>query len=127
MKISDAVQRYMELRDKKSALKAEYDAAKAQIDAKMDKLEALLLGAMDKNGLESFKTPFGTPYVTTRTSVTTADRSVFLEFVKSHEDWDMLEVRPAKAAVEVYVQQHGDVPPGVNLRTERVVNVRKSA
>lgn len=126
MKLSEAAALYIQLREKKSALKAKYDEEKGPIEAKMEKLEALMLGVFDKNGIESVKTPAGTPYITTRTSVTTADKDVFMTHVRSNLAWDLLEVRPSKSAVDTYMQEHGDAPPGVNVRTERVINVRKS-
>jgi hypothetical protein len=50
-----------------------------------------------------------------------------MEHVKSNEDWGLLEVRVSKTAVEQYREQHDDdLPPGVNIREERVVNVRRT-
>jgi hypothetical protein len=39
----------------------------------------------------------------------------------------LLEVRVSKTAVEQFREANDDeIPPGVNLRVERVVNVRRS-
>ena len=126
MKLSDAVKLYVELRDKKAEIKAEYDAKIAAVQEKMDKLEAKLLEVFQKTGTDSVKTPFGTAYTTVRRSVTTADREVFMNFVKSHGEWELLEVRPSKTGVEQFLATHNELPPGVNVREERVVNIRRS-
>lgn len=127
MKLSEAVEIYIKLRDKKAQLKAEFDAKVAPVNEKMDKLEAQLLDIFNKTGMDSVKTEFGTAYSTLRTTASIADRDVFMEHVKTNEDWGLLEVRVAKSAVEQYRQSHDDeLPPGVNLREERVVNVRRS-
>lgn len=128
MKLSDAVKLYIELRDKKAEMKAEYEASVASITEKMDKLELKLLEVFQKNGTDSVKTPFGTAYSSLRTSVSTADRDAFLAFVRSNEEWSLLEVRPSKSAVEQFrAANDNELPPGINIREERVVNVRRSA
>jgi hypothetical protein len=128
MKLSDAVSLYIRLRDQKAQMKAEYDAAVAPVIEKMEKLEAKLLEIFNTTGMDSVKTEFGTAYATTRTSATVADRDTFMEFVKAREEWALLEVRASRAAVEQFrAANDNELPPGVNLREERVVNVRRSA
>lgn len=128
MKISDAVSMYIKLRDKKAQMKAEFDAQIAPIQEKMDKLEAKLLEVFNTTGMDSVKTEFGTAYATVRTTASVADREIFMEYVKNHQEWGLLEVRASKAAVDQYRSANDDeLPPGINLREERVVNIRRSA
>jgi hypothetical protein len=127
MKMSDLVQKYIEMRDKKAQLKAEYDMKASKLDEVMLKIEAKLLEVFEQTGMDSVKTEFGTAYTSTRTSASIADREAFMEFVKSHDEWPLLEVRASKAAVEQYRAANDDLPPGVNWREERVVNIRRSA
>jgi hypothetical protein len=127
MKISEAVGIYIKLRDSKAAMKAEYDAKVAPIQEKLDQLEVKLLEVFNQSGMDSVKTEFGTAYSTVRTSASIADREVFMEHVKANEEWALLEVRVSKTAVEQYRESHdNELPPGVNIREERVVNVRRS-
>lgn len=121
MKISEVVERYIALRDKKAALKAEA----AEIQSQMDGIETKLLAAFEKVGVDSVKTPFGTAYSTTRTSATVADKEAFMAHVRACEDWALLEIRAAKLAVDQYKEMHGDLPPGVNWSETVVVNIRK--
>jgi phage host-nuclease inhibitor protein Gam len=128
MKLSEAVALYIKLRDQKAEAKAQYEASVAPLTEKMDKLEAKLLQAFDSTGVDSVKTEFGTAYTSTRTTASVADRDAFMDFVKAKEEWSLLEVRASKTAVEQFVAANdSQVPPGVNLRVERVVNVRRSA
>lgn len=126
MKLSELVAKYIELRDKKSQFKAEYDAKVVKIEEALDKIEAILLETFDKTGLDSAKTEFGTAYTTTRTTASVADKDAFMEHVKAKEDWQLLEVRVSKTGVEQYKEVNEDLPPGVNWRAERVVNVRRT-
>lgn len=126
MKLSELVAKYIELRDKKAQFKAEYDAKVSKIEETLDKIEAVLLETFDKTGLDSAKTEFGTAYTTTRTTASVADKDAFMEHVKAKEDWQLLEVRVSKTGVEQYKEVNEDLPPGVNWRAERVVNVRRT-
>lgn len=128
MKLNEAVQLYIQLRDKKAEMKAEFDAKLAEVQGKMDKLEVKLLQAFETAGIDSIKTEFGTAYTQVRTSVTTADRDTFFNYVRDNEEWSLLEVRPAKTAVEQFrAANDNEIPPGLNIREERVVNIRRSA
>ena len=125
MKLSEAVSIYIKMRDKKAQMKADFDASVAPLTEKMDKLEAKLLDVFNKTGVDSVKTEFGTAYTTTRVTASVADREIFMTHVKENDDWALLEVRASKTAVEQYRETNNDLPPGVSIREERVVNVRR--
>lgn len=127
MKLSEAVEKYIDLRDKKASMVAAHKDAVKPLDDLMEQLEAKLLQAFDANGVDSMKTPAGTAYTTRRTTASVVDKEIFMDHVKTKEAWDLLEIRAAKGAVEQYQEENGDVPPGVNVRVERVVNVRRSS
>jgi phage host-nuclease inhibitor protein Gam len=128
MKLSEAVSLYIQLRDKKAEMKAEFDATIAPLNEKMDKLEAKLLDVFNKTGMDSVKTENGTAYTAVRTTASIADREAFMDFVKANEEWSLLEVRASKTAIEQFRDSNNDeLPPGVNIRSERVVNIRRSA
>lgn len=124
--IQQVVDKYIALRDKKAQLKAAYDAQVAGIDEMLQRCEAFLLTRMQEQGVESYKTTAGTAYVQTRTSATVADWDSFLGFVRDNSAWNMLERRVSKTAVDEFRAANDDLPPGVNYRAERVVNVRRN-
>jgi phage host-nuclease inhibitor protein Gam len=127
MKLSEAVNIYIKMRDKKAQMKAEYLASVAPLTEKMDKLEAKLLDVFNKTGTAAVRTEFGTAYTTTRVTASVADREIFMTHVRENDDWALLEVRASKTAVEQYRETNNDLPPGVSTREERVVNVRRSS
>ena len=126
MKVSELVSKYIELRDKKAQIKAEYDVKVAKVDDVLNKIEAKFLEVFEQTGMDSVRTEFGTAYASLRTSCTIADKEAFMEFVKNNNEWPLLEVRPSKIAVEQYKSVTEELPPGVNWRAERVVNIRRS-
>jgi hypothetical protein len=127
MKLSEVVAKYVELREKKANLKSEYDMQVAPIEAKMAKIEGKLLEVLDQTGGKSFRTPHGTAYVAVRTTASVADREAFFEFVKQNEEWPLMQVAVVKSAVEQYKSVNQELPPGINWREERVVNIRRSS
>jgi len=126
MKLSELVEKYIELRDKKAQLKHAYDEKASKIDAVLDQIEGTLLKAFDAAGMDSAKTPAGTAYTSTKTTASVADKDSFMDFVKAKSEWHLLETRCSKTAVEQFKEVNGELPPGVNWREERVVNIRRS-
>jgi hypothetical protein len=126
MKLSDAVKLYVELRDKRAELKRGYVEADTVLEQKMDKVEAALLKVMDETGMESIKTDAGTAYVSNRNSATVADRDTFLAFCKDNGEWSLMDIRASKTAIEQFKAANDDLPPGINWRSERVVNFRRA-
>ena len=125
MKLDEVVKSYIALRDKKADLKADYDAKVAKIDDVMDKVEAKILSYFEESGLESIRTDAGTAYKSTRHSATVADWDSVLAHILETENYQLLEHRVSKKAVEEYRMANDDLPPGVNWRSEVTVNIRR--
>lgn len=124
--IEQIVSAYIRLRDQKAQLKAEQAKAMAPYDQALEQLEGLALQALNNSGAESMRTTAGTVYTTMRTSATVADKSAFMDFVKDNSAFDLLDVRANKTAVEDFLSQHQDTPPGVVVRREQTVGFRRA-
>ena len=124
--IDGLVERYLALRDKKAEYKAQYDAKVEAIDLAMTKVENYLLKLMQELGVESIRTAVGTPYISRRSSASVSDWEAFLGFVREGGAWEMLERRANKTVVQQWREEHNDLPPGLNWREERVVNIKRS-
>lgn len=127
MKLSELIDKYIEIRDKKAQLKAEYDAKKGKMDEALGKIEAVILKTFETSGMESAKTEKGTAYTSKLVTATVADPDVFMRHVIENQAWHMIEKRCSKVGVEQYRAEHDKPPPGINWREERVVNVRRSS
>lgn len=127
MKVSEVVGEYVELRDKKLQLKADFDARVKPIDERMEQIENKLLEVFEATGIDSVKTDLGTAYKSEKSTASVADKSAFLDHIKEHDDYQLLEVRANKTAVEQYKEVNEALPPGVNWRSEVTVNFRRAA
>jgi len=124
--LDQLVERYVQLRDRKAEMKGEYEKKVAALDQAMDRIENFLLKHLNDSGSESVRTKAGTFFKQERNSATVADWDACLAFITGGEHWSMLEKRVSKAFVEAYKEEHNDLPPGVNWRSEVTVNVRRA-
>lgn len=126
MKLNEVVEKYILIRDRRSARKKEFDAADAHDKELQAKIESKLLQVFEQTGLDSCRTEFGTAYKSSRSSASVADKEVFMKFVRDSQAWPLLEVRAAKTAIEQYKDEHQELPPGVNWSEEVTINVRRA-
>ena len=127
MENADLISAYIKLRDRRAQRKAEYETDDASDKGNMEKIESILLKRLNAEGLTSFSCRgVGTAYTKTQTSVTTADGEVFMEFCQSHNLMHLMEKRPAKKAVEEYVAENQELPPGIKMSRRTIVNIERS-
>jgi len=123
--INDVVAKYIEFRDLKARIKAEAEAETNAITEQMLKLEAWLKQQADQLGTTQFKTPSGTAFFKTEDFTTVADWDAIRDFILANQAYDMLEKRVNKTAIRSYLDEHKQLPPGVNYGTRLVLGVRK--
>ncbi len=124
--LSEVIDKYVALRDQKRTMVREHEEALKPIDDKLNKIETWLLGRMNEDGVENYKTEFGTAYKTIKTSVTMADRDMFKDFVFSSSVplWNLVDFRASKKGVEEFLEDSEEIPPGLNITRVTTVNVR---
>jgi regulatory protein YycH of two-component signal transduction system YycFG len=127
MDVNELVEQYIKLRDKKAEIKREYELKVEKLDAVLDKIEVTLLKTFQDSGLDSVSTKAGTAYTSTRSSAKVADKDAFMEFVIEGKNWEFLENRCSKEAVEQFKAAHNDLPPGISWTEIRTVNVRRKS
>lgn len=125
MDVNSIVEKYIKLRDRKAEKKKAYEADVETIDNLLTKVEGVMLRYFEEHGMESIRTAAGTVYRGTRTSCTVASREEFFSWLKESGEWDLLDVRAAKANVETFVKENGDLPPGLNWSAVPTVGVRR--
>jgi hypothetical protein len=139
---------YITLRDEKGTLEAAYKTQVAAINARMGRVEARLLEALNEAGADSVKTAYGTPYKSTVRTISVADGEHYNRFVLSQAvaalplandkkeklvetllasgAMSFLENRASKSAVENYIGEGNTLPPGLNASSVVKLNVRAS-
>lgn len=126
MQLDKVIGGVITLRDKIDALKKLHKEQLAPLNDQMSKLEAFLQMELNKQGVTSFAAKgVGTAYLQNVTSVTTEDWQSTLDWIKASNLWEFLEKRVSKTVVQDYMESQGEVPPGINVRTEVEVRIRR--
>lgn len=123
--VGEVIRTYMKLRDQKAAIEGEVKERISGLKAKMEKLESWIKTQADAQGVTSFKSEFGTAFLTTTDYANVADWDAVLDFIRDNEAYDMLEKRVSKIAVRGYIESTKAVPPGITYGTKLEVNIRK--
>jgi len=123
--VDEVVRGYIKLRDRKNEMKREQAEALRPITEKMTLLENWLLRDLQTRKVESQKTKEGTAYVSTVAAATVKDRDALFDFIIKNEMWDLLENRVSKSVVKDYLEETGEVVPGVNYQETKVVRIRR--
>jgi hypothetical protein len=118
---------------------AQYLAVKAEIDrceeeflkgkVALQEIKCLLEGYFEKAltdaGAQNIVTPLGTVHWNTRVTASLEDAEVFMDFVKSTQNFDLIERRASATAAKDYAEKNNMLPPGVKLSTIRTIGVNK--
>jgi hypothetical protein len=117
-KVDAVVEKYIQLRDKVKALKEQHkEELKPYVDG-MTKLEGHMLGMMQAQGVQNMKTKHGTAYISTTTKPKVENWIDFFEYATSHGYGELIEHRASKSAVDEFLEDKGELPPGISITTE---------
>ena len=121
--IEQWVSDYITIRDTKALIVERHKAELDRVNKTLTKIERLLTNALNEQGVEAMRTTSGTVHRSIKVSTTVEDREAYLQFVKNNEAWDFLESRASKKAVEDYLKEHDELPPGVRVSRFSTVRV----
>ena len=122
----ELIAEFIRLRDEISEKKAEYKAIEDALKTRQAQIQGELQQVMGQLGVDSLKTPAGTAYLTEKVSVLTSDKLAFLEYIRQNEAWDLLDIRGSKTAIQEYMLENNNVPPGIELSRFQDVSIRRS-
>jgi len=126
MKFDEVAADYIALRDAKAELEREHEAVLRPIKEAMGEAEQVMLGHLNTMGVSSLRTQNGTITKAKKTSVTVGDWDAAWGHIQKYELWHFLEHRLNKTAVEGYIAEHGEPPPGANVSSIFTVQFRRS-
>jgi len=129
--LDDFTAKYIELRERRSVLKKDYETEDDKLKLMMEKIESRLQSELTALGVESVKTAHGTVFKTYKEFASVADFDAMLAYIIEHEAWEMFEKRVSKTAVRNIMEQSVDgnyvnpPPPGVNFSRTETVQIRR--
>lgn len=121
------IEAYLKLRTQKEELSNRHKDEMAPLNLRIEKLEVFMLLLLNNAKVDSmaFK-GVGTMFKQNVSSVTVAEWDATLQWIKDNNAWEFLERRVSKTVVNEYAEANGEVPPGIDIKNDTVVRVRKS-
>lgn len=126
LKVDDAIALYLTIREAVEVLDKRHEVAIAPYKQQMKKIEGLLQQHLDKTGADSVKTKNGTAILTTKRTVSIADKQMFKDYVIQSERWELLDWKANSTAAVDYAKENNTPPPGCNLSSYKTVGVRRA-
>lgn len=117
---------YVQLRDKIKKLEEEHKQSIKPYKEALEKLEGIMMQALDDTKSTSIKTNAGTFFKSIVGAASVADKTEFQRFVIGGSHWELLDWKANKTAVQGLVDETGSPPPGVNYTTRVNINVRRA-
>lgn len=117
-------EKYIALRNRKKDIEARHKAELKPLNDVMDQLEVLMLQFLQANGMKSVSTEAGTSFIVTRRSYKITDRDDFRSWCEVNGRTDFLEARPAKTAIDEYLEAGNPLPPGLDTSSDVAVQFR---
>jgi hypothetical protein len=121
---TELVRKYRALRDRKQQIEARHEEELEPIKAAMKGLEGMVLLFLQKAGVNSIASDDGTAYVSERNTYRVADPAALKAYCQQTGDLSLLTSAVSKEAVAEYIEAHGALPPGVEVRSEQTVGFR---
>lgn len=126
MNVGEAIDGYIKLRDKKEELAKKHKDELAPITEKMKTVEAWLKREFQRMGTTSAKgTAGGTAFIQTNDSCRVVDGEAFMNYVKENEAFELMDVRASKTVVRDFMENTGEIPPGLDYTQADVIRVRR--
>lgn len=119
------VAEYRQIRDSIADQQKAFEASIKPLKERREAIENILLDDLNRSGANSVNTNSGTAYKTTRTSYGVEDPAAFRAWAEAHGHLDFFENRVSKEAIENWVNEGKQLPPGIKVSTFTTVNIRK--
>lgn len=117
---------YISLRQQKAELEAKHKEEMSPLNEALDAIETEVHSRLNAMGISSIKTQYGTAYTKTVRSVKVVDKTAFMDYVQNNARFDLLDVRASKTAVEDFIAQTEELPPGITSVAEESVGFRRA-
>jgi hypothetical protein len=117
---------YIKMRDKRDEVKRKLEAEMNDIEEQMKVVSNQILDVCKENGVDSFRTPYGTAYRTLKSRFWTNDWEQFHKFMQEHQAMELLERRIHQSNMKQFLDENPDLhPAGLQIDREYAITIRR--
>lgn len=120
------IKAYVKTRDTIDAIKKQHTEALRPYYEKLEKLEGWLQKTMNAMNVTALKGESGTAFTKTEVSAKVDEWEATLAYILANNRYELLEKRVSKSVVMEHIETFGTDVPGVSVKRETVVQVRRS-
>ena len=121
---AQAIESYVKLRNKKAELENSIKDKISKVEGLMTKLEHFLMEECSSQGVDSFKTEYGTAFIKETDYASVDDWDAMIAFVAENNAYEFLTKKVSKSAVVEFIEAHKMPPPGVSYGKRMDIQVR---
>lgn len=130
MNMQDLISEYITKRNQLNEERKAFELHEIEVKSELSAIEEKIMEFSNATGVDSFKSPVGTAFRTTKTTVSTVkgEWEKFANYVLKTGDIHLLEKRPAKLAVLELLKDNPELTPnelGIEVVSQSVIQVRK--
>lgn len=119
------VKTFLMLREQREQTKDRWERRDSVLKAAQDLITSALGVFMQSHKQDGLNTKYGTVFTSSQSAARIADRDAFLSFLKEKDLWELATVSANKATVTDYLEEHEDLPPGIDYSRRQVVQIRR--
>jgi len=123
-RLDELVEAYIDCRRMIESIEERHKQELAKPRKLKEMLTERLLDMLAATGQEMARTKFGTVSAATRDTASCSDPNIFVDYVREHDAYELMDRRPNSTACRAFLEEHGELPPGVKLNVLQYVNVR---
>ena len=121
------VKTYIKIRERRSELKAEFDAQDAPLVQQLETVKGALLHHCKEHDVDSVKTSEGLFYRTVKQSYWTSDWDQMHKFILEHAEPSLLDKRNNQKNMKQFLEENPELlPKGLNSNSEYTIAVRRN-
>jgi len=119
------VKTFLMLREQRELTKDRWEQRDAVLRSAQDLITAALGVFLQAHKQDGLNTRYGTVFTSSQSAARIADRDAFLSFLKEKGLWELVTVSANKKTVTDYIEEHEELPPGIDYSRRQVVQIRR--
>lgn len=124
--LDQALRAYNKIEDKRDMLRTEYDAAESKLVAAKEQIAAYMMQEMKSKNFQSYEVPGqGVANIREKRRFGASDWHLVWSWIIENKCPEMLQKRLLDSAIQRYLEETGNLPPGVSTESKLVIVITK--